>query len=275
MFARGAKNHDDEWSENTVSRFALLFLHNTQIRIVLKSALAIAISLIFVNSTASGSTDPYSRAGFPSHDQTWNGADYATAFKMIKSGEVPLPRLDEMSGERVLERMTNVGNLISIKNPDHTFDERMMSLLQFRLTTNLILTMYAAEAKQGSDVASEIAMLIAFSLRVSAASSDFLEEQIRLAPQNKTREIRGNAARLTNSYFTTFSGVVASLGETDFYSESDLTVLLTAAEETLPALSIWFEEEQKKILLSKLADQRSKFSGEIARLVEGMLKSLK
>ena len=221
------------------------------------------VALIFGASVAhAGNVNGFAsvEAGIPALSREWSGADYAQAAQVLAAGKLPLPRLTDEQGRLFLQRLTSEENFSLYRNRSLPIQQRMEGFFKLMGGANAIAKQYMAAANKGLDVHREIAQQLAFLLHVTAVSVQLIDEFLPTVPKDEQYPVRMAGLKQTYSGLTTaFVGAETSLSETRFYSPDDLTILLNAMSETLPAVKKAFSPDYKIELRKKLESHRSAF----------------
>ena len=239
--------------------------------------LFLSAALFFAQiSGAVADDNPFIAGGVPASDREWNGGDYVATFQTIQTRKVPLPLLEDKFGKQIIDRLTNTKNFALNKNKGLPLNQRLGDYLQIQQGLNSILKVYVTQANQGKDLHRESAAILAFSLRVAALGVELVNEFIPTIPKDDKYEVRMQGLKQMYAGLTTsFAGAVTSLSETKFYSDDDLTIILTAMHATLPILKQGFTPDYKGELQVRLARYKKQFEGDDLKFVEGMIKTLK
>jgi hypothetical protein len=230
--------------------------------------------LAFSCKDASGATNPYLEAGIPAADREWSGDDYQRAAEVLGSGKVPLPRLSDECGKRLLERITSVENFGLDRNKKISLKVRMADYLEIQQGTLAIFSLYSNTLSK--DVHSELARLSAFMLQTAGVGMDLMGEFAPTIPKDENYASRMKGLKRMYSGTTTmFSGAEGSLSERHFYSPEDLSVLLNAMTQSLPHMKPAFSMDYRVELRKKLESHRSEFKDkEDAARIETMIAEL-
>lgn len=199
-------------------------------------------------------------AGIPALSREWLGDDYLQASKVLALGSVQLPMLTDEQGRLFLERLTSTGNFSFHRKRTLPIDNRLPDFLNLMEGANAILKLYLVAANKQLDVHREMALQLAFALRIAAMEVELIEEFLPSIPKDDKYEVRmAGMKRAYGGMTTVFAGAMVSLNEKNFYSTEDLTLLLTTMAETLPVVKKAFPADYKTELRKKLEAQRATF----------------
>lgn len=202
-------------------------------------------------------------AGVPALGREWSGMDYKQAADVLLSGRVPLPTLADAEGRIFLKRLTSPENFSFTRNKTLPISARLQDFTELMGAPNAILKKYLAAAYKGANLHAEVALQLAFMLHVAEEGILLADEFLPTIPKDERYEIRLDGLKKMYSGMTTvFVGAEASLGESNFYSHEDLSVLLQAMAEVLPVVQRAFPPDYKIELRKKLEARLSAFPAE-------------
>src|ERR1051325_4646770 len=97
----------------------------------------LAMFAILLGSSAfADDTNIFRKAGIPSPDREWMGFDYTLAGKALASERVPLPRLSDPEGKKLLDRITSTNNLAFSRNKSLPVQIRITDRKSTRLNSS-------------------------------------------------------------------------------------------------------------------------------------------
>lgn len=221
--------------------------------------------------------NPYVTGGVPATDRVWDGDAYQKAAEAVISENVPLPKLSDPHGKRVIDRFTNRENLKSIGNGELSMNLRLQDFIGQLSGVAGVLNLYAEKISNPGDpddVHAETASLMAFSLHVAAEGIDLVEEFLPTIPKDEYYEKKMAGLEQMKSGLTQmFSGAMESLSE-DVYSKEDIHLMLEAMNETLPGFAPMFTAEFRQEVKYQLGERKKDLSGADLKLVQGMLDTI-
>jgi hypothetical protein len=217
------------------------------------------ITLVAVCATASAAeqSDAYTSAKLPALSREWHAADYSAVAAAIEAGTISLPTFSQESGAAILKRITATENLALVRNGKVPIGSRLQEMVTFGPPLQSLLRAYLTAAGRGEKVNAELAALLGFQLHLTAAQSRVVDEFIPTIPRDDKYAVRMDGVRLMRSGMTNvFLGATTSLTESHFYSADDISLMLEAMADTLPALKHQFAPDFRAELRDKLKEQR-------------------
>ena len=238
--------------------------------------LAMCVTLLGSAAFGSDDTNIFRKAGIPSPDREWMGFDYTLAGKALASERVPLPRLSDPEGKKLLDRITSTNNLAFSRNKSLPVQIRITDSDSMMTAVRSILKRYLADAAKGVKVDSEITQLMAFVLHLTAAELDVADEFMAQVPKDEKFQTRAEGrAKMNSGVVTQFVGAANVLANPDQYNSNDRHVILSAMAATLPRLKKTFPPSYVGELKQKLIDGRPKITEpENALEIDSMLQTL-
>ena len=189
----------------------------------------------------------------------WGAADYEKAAELLVSNQVELLRIDNPQQKKFFERLTNVDNLVPSIDHSIGINNRLQEFVRISKSNAEILRQYGFALNKGENFGAEGARMLAFALRLSESMLYIMDEFIPTVPRDRsymTRLIGKEQMRL--GILQQLSGAVASLSDRKTYSESDLSLLLGALKDTVPALkgmcTLEMRDEMKRLLFEVRPD---------------------
>lgn len=205
----------------------------------------------------------YVEAGAPAPDRTWTGADYETFSKLLASGAVKLPTLDEPDGREIFARLVNTENLEMYRSTEIPAIIRLQGLGQAMGAFKDILLAYVAAANKGKKVSREAAASMAMMVRVTSLSLVPANEILAATPADAPRraQVEAGVGQMKKGFIETLNGAETSLGEREFYSEADLAALVAALAESMPLILPNLSANQRIELRNKFRKRKPEFKG--------------
>lgn len=193
-------------------------------------------------------------SGLPPPTRVWNAEDYRQAAALIQDGRVPLPSTNDPAGNAILARITNAENLAFLKNERTGLNVRFKDWLSISESTKAILRAYFAEVRSNEKYSSELLRLISFQLQVSAQGLPLVDRAsgiASVAAKNPTKVVE-EAATLRKHFRDGAFVAMASLEETELFSQSDRSRLLGVMAEAVPQLLPVLSKEDRDELAARL-----------------------
>ena len=205
----------------------------------------------------------YVEAGAPAPDRIWSGADYEAFARLLTSGAVKLPTLDDPDGREIFTRLVNPANLELYRSQEVPALTRLRGLGQATMACKDILMAYTEAANKGRKVARETAACLAILVRVTSLSFLPANELLASIPADSPKRAGAEAGveQMKQGLVEALAGSEASLGEREFYSEADLAVLVAALAECMPALAPNLSANQRTELRIKFRKRKAEFKG--------------
>jgi hypothetical protein len=218
----------------------------------------IAIFLLAVaTASAADNPDAYATANLPAMSREWHGADYQAVAAAIEKGEIALPRFSTESGATLLRKITSLDNLTLASSNTLPFESRFQEVLVLLPAANSIMMAYVKPANKGEKVNAELAAMLAFILHAASAQAILVDEYLPTIPHDDKYATRMEGLKRVGSGLTNiFLGATASLSERPFYSTDDISLLLQAMADTLPAYKNYFAPDFRSELHGKLNTHR-------------------
>ena len=197
---------------------------------------------------------------YPPADEAWDGTSYRAVVQRVESEGLPLPTLSNPATKAVFERMVNVDNI-----PLRMGLNRALSItIRFqRLDSALdpihkLVVLYSNEMQKGKPYATELARLMVYESKVSAALLDLAEPYLSTLAKDKRYQVhvayldqvRSGARRL-------YSDLVRGMTETRLYSKSDILEMIEGALDGLSAHHPIFTSQDRRDLVQRLTQQIS------------------
>jgi hypothetical protein len=236
----------------------------------------VCFSFLLFTFASAAETNVWRQAGVPSPDREWMSFDYTLAAKVFLSNKVPLPRLSDPEGKRLLDTIVSTNNLAFYCNKSLPLQIRLSGWIALLKGANDILKQYLAEAGKGRNVDSEMTQIEAFLLYTSVVGFKLVDEYLPQIPKDDKYETRMEGlAKMNSGAVTTFAGASTVLTAPETYNAHDRQVILSAMAETLPTFKKAFPPSYVEELKQKLSAVRPKISEpENVRRIDSMLATL-
>ena len=199
-------------------------------------------------------------AQYPPTDEEWDGTSYRALVQRVEDQGLPLPTLSDAATKPVFERMVNAGNI-----PLRMGLNRALSVtIRFqRLDSALpaihkLVVLYSKEMQKGKPYSSELARLMVYESKVSAALLDLGEPYLSTLATDKRYQVHvAYLDQVKSGARQLYSGLVQGMTETRLYSKSDILEMIGAALAALPSYHPILNEQDRQGLVQKLARQIS------------------
>jgi hypothetical protein len=197
---------------------------------------------------------------YPPADEAWDGTSYRAVVERVESEGLPLPTLSSTATKPVFARMVNVDN-IPLRmglNPALSVTIRFQRLDSALDPIHKLVVLYANEMQKGKPYATELARLMVYESKVSAALLDLAEPYLATLAKDKryqvhvayVDQVRSGARRL-------YSDLVRGMTETRLYSKSDILEMIEGALDGLPSHQPIFTSQDRLDLVRRLTQQIS------------------
>lgn len=197
---------------------------------------------------------------YPPDDEPWDGTTYRALIERVETGKLALPTLASAATKPVFERMVNADN-IPLRmglNRQLSVTIRFQRLDSALAPIHKLVALYANEAKNGKTYGTELARLMAYETKVSAALLEVSEPYLATLAQDKRYQVhvtyldqvKAGARQL-------YADLVQGLTETKLYSRSDMLEMIEGAQAGLAAHDPLFTAQDRRDLVQKLTQQVS------------------
>lgn len=200
-------------------------------------------------------------AQYPPADEPWDGASYRALIQRFEDKGLALPTLSDAATKPVFERMVSVDNipLHMGLNRDLSITIRFQRLDSALPAIHKLVVLYSKEMKKGKPCAEEIASLMVYESKVSAALLDVSDAYLATLTNDKRYQLHVDYLDKVRSDARQFySGLVAGMGETSTYSKSDILRMIKGALAALPSHHPIITDQVRQDLVQKLTQQISK-----------------
>lgn len=219
------------------------------------------VFLLAVLAAPASAADAWLEAGVPATSRTWQGADYMAAAAALSAESVPLPRYADADGARVLERVSALENFSFHRNRTLPIQSRLEDYLQLQEGANAVLKRYVTETTAtGERFNAELASLVAFLLHASSLGMELVDEFVPTLPRDDTYATRMEGmARMSSGLATVFVGAETTLRELHYYTQEDLSRVLSAMAASLPRIAPILPADFRQEMYGRLAAHRAVF----------------
>jgi hypothetical protein len=197
---------------------------------------------------------------YPAADEAWDGTSYRALAQRVETEGLALPTLSNAETRPVFERMINVDNIPLRMGLNRGLSvtirfQRLDSALQ---PIHKLVVLYLNELQKGKPYASELARLMVYETKISAALLDLSEPYLSTLAKDKRYqvhvayldEVKSGARQL-------YSQLVQGMTETRLYSKADILGMIEGALDGLPAHQPVFTNPDRQALVQRLTQQIS------------------
>lgn len=197
---------------------------------------------------------------YPPDDEAWDGTTYRALVERVETGGLALPTLSNAATKPVFERMVNADN-IPLRmglNRQLSITIRFQRLDSALAPIHKLVVLYANEAKNGRSYGTELARLMIYETKVSAALLDLSEPYLAMLAQDKRYQVHvAYLDQVKNGARQLFADLVQGMTETRRHSRSDILGMIEGAHAGLAAHDPLFTAQDRQNLVAKLTQQAS------------------
>ena len=197
---------------------------------------------------------------YPPADAAWDGTSYRALVQRVEDNGLPLPTLSDAATKPVFERMVNVDN-IPLRmglNRDLSVTIRFQRLDSALNPIHKLVVLYSRETQKGKPYATELARLMVYESKVSAALLDLSEPYLSTLTKDKRYQVHvAYLDQVKSGARQFYSGLVQSMTETRLYSKSDILKMIGGALAALPYYHSILTDQDRQDLTQKLTQQIS------------------
>jgi hypothetical protein len=198
---------------------------------------------------------------YPPADEPWDGTSYRALVERVKDKGLALPTLSDATTKPIFERMVNTDN-IPLRmglNPKFAVTLRFQRLNNAFDPIHNLVVLYADEAKKGKPYATELARLMVYEAKVSAAWLEVSEPYLATLAKDKRYEVHvAYLDKVKGVARQFYSGLVQGMADTKLYAKGDILQMVAAALAALPAYHPILTDQDRQDLTKKLTQQISK-----------------
>jgi hypothetical protein len=197
---------------------------------------------------------------YPPVDEAWDGTSYRAVVQRVETEGLPLPTLSNAATKPVFERMVNVDNI-----PLRMGLNRSLSVtIRFqRLDSALppiqkLVVLYLNETQKGKPYARELARLMVYESKLSAAWLDLSEPYLSTLQNDKRYQVHVTYHdQMKSGARQHYSNLVRGMTETRLYSKADVLQMVQGALEGLASFLPILTDQDRRDLVQKLTQQIS------------------
>jgi hypothetical protein len=219
-----------------------------------------SVCLLLWGALAVQSANAQIGAGYPPDDEPWDGTSYRAVVQRVEKGGLALPTLSDAATKLVFERMVNVDNIPLRMGLNRELSttirfQRLDSALQ---PIHKLVVLYLNETKKGKPYATELAKLMVYESKVSAALLELSDPYLATLEKDKRYQIHVDYLdQVKKGARQLYSDIVQSMSEAKRHSKSDMLEMIEGALEGLPAHQPILTKEDRQDLVRRLAQQIS------------------
>ena len=229
---------------------------------ILKSSVWLLLwgGLVVQSANAQSENNPPVPERYPPVDEAWDGTSYRALAERVETEGLPLPTLSDSATKPVFERMVNADNIplrmgLNRKLSVTIRFQRLDSALQ---PIHKLVVLYSKETQKGKPYARELARLMVYESKVSAALLDLSEPYLSTLSTDKRYQVHvAYLDQVKSAARQFYSGLVQGMAETRLYSRSDILEMIGAALAALPSYHPILNEQDRRELTQKLTQQIS------------------
>jgi len=200
---------------------------------------------------------------YPPSDEAWDGTSYRALVERVEKDGLALPTLADETTKLVFERIVNVDNIPLRMG----LNRELSTTIRFqRLDSALdpihkLMVLYLNETKKGKPYATELARLIVYECKVSAALLDLSDPYLATLAGDKRYQVHvAYIDQVKGAARQFYSDLVQGTTETRRYSKSDILKMIGGAFDALPSYQPIFTDQDRQDLVQRLTQQISKTS---------------
>ena len=195
---------------------------------------------------------------YPPADEAWDGTSYRALVQRVETEGLALPTLSNSATKPVFERIVNVDN-IPLRmglNRDLSTTIRFQRLDSALLPIHKLAILYLNEMQKGKPYAKELAGLMVYESKVSAALLDLSEPYLSTLPKDSRYQVHvAHLDQVKSAARQNYSGLVQGMTETSLYSKSDILKMIRAALDALTSHHPLFTNQDRLNLAQRLTQQ--------------------
>lgn len=197
---------------------------------------------------------------YPSIDDAWDGTDYRALIQRFEDNGLALPTMSDAATKPVFERMVNSDNipLRAGLNKELSVTIRFQKLDSALDPVHKLVVIYAAEMQKGKPYAAELASLMVYEAKVSAAMLDLTEPLLLTLDKVKDKRYQSRVdemERIKNNARQLYADLVQGMTTTDLYSKSDILKMVKGALDGLRSYQPILTDQDRRDLIQRLAQQ--------------------
>ena len=229
---------------------------------ILKSSMWLLLWTVLVvqSANAQNERNPPVPERYPPVDDAWDGTSYRALVERVETEGLPLPTLSDAATKPVFQRMINVDNIPLRMGLNRNLSitirfQRLDSALQ---PIHKLVVLYSNATQKGKPYAQELARLMVYESKVSAALLDLSEPYLATLQTDKRYQVHvAYLDQVKSDARQLYSGLVRGMSETRRYSKSDILRMIEGALDGLPSYQPLFADQDRSDLIQILTQQIS------------------
>ncbi|HKA79215.1 MAG TPA: hypothetical protein VKD43_04240 [Xanthobacteraceae bacterium] len=229
---------------------------------ILKSSIWLLLwsGLVVQSANAQSERNPPVPERYPPVDDAWDGTSYRALVERVETEGLPLPTLSDAATKPVFQRMVNVDN-IPLRmglNRNLSVTIRFQRLDSALPAIHKLVVLYLNATQKGKPYAQELARLMVYESKVSAALLDLSEPYLSTLQTDKRYQVHvAYHEQVKSDARQLYSGLVRGMSETRRYSKSDILRMIEGALDGLPSYQPLFADQDRSDLVQMLTQQIS------------------
>jgi hypothetical protein len=197
---------------------------------------------------------------YPSIDDAWDGTDYRAVIERVRKDGLELPTLADAATKPVFERMVNTDNIplrmgLNKQMPVTIRFQKLDSALD---PVHKLVVLYSEETKKGKPYAAELARMMIYESKISAAMLNLTEPLISSLDKDSRYQSRlDELQKLKDGARQLYADLVQRMTETRVHSKADILKMVGGALDELAAYQPVFTSQDRQGLTQKLTQQIS------------------
>jgi hypothetical protein len=198
---------------------------------------------------------------YPPADEAWDGTSYRALVQRVETEALPLPTLSNEATKPVFERMVNVDNIplrmgLNRELSTTIRGQRLDSALD---PIHKLVVLYSNETQKGKPYATELARLMAYETKVSAALLDLSDPYLATLSSDKRYQVHvAYIDQVKSAARQLYSDLVQGMTETRRYSKPDILRMIRSAYDGLSSFLPIFTDQDRLDFVQRLTQQMSK-----------------
>jgi hypothetical protein len=197
---------------------------------------------------------------YPPADDAWDGTSYRAVVQRVETEGLPLPTLSNPATKPVFERMVNVDN-IPLRmglNRDLSVTIRFQRLDSALQPIHKLVVLYLNETKKGKPYATELARLMVYESKVSAALLDLSEPYLSTLSKDKRYQVHvAYHDQVKSGARQLYADLVQGMTEARIYAKSNILKMIEEALDGLPSYQPIFTTQDRLDHVQRLTKQIS------------------
>jgi hypothetical protein len=196
--------------------------------------------------------------GYPPVDDAWDGTSYRALVERLETAGLALPTLANAETKPVFERMVNADNIPLRMGLNRQLSvtirfQRLDSALQ---PIHKLVGLYARETKSGKPYATELARLMLYECKVSAALLELAQPYLATLAQDKRYQVHvAYLDQVKSGARQLYADLVQSITDTRLHPKAEILAMVEGALDALPSYHPILTAEDRRGHVQKLTQQ--------------------